>query len=541
MSLTIVVSFPHRRLPFDLMVCVNRLASFTLCLQVTVLSGCAGLPAVPEQAHSRAECASADTLLGRFALQAGLPPGDSGIQSMPQAEYALAARIELMRRAQRSIDLQTYQIGHDGVGRAILKELRDAARRGVRVRLLVDDYYTLGLDRPLLHLAAHDRVQVRLYNPFVYGRDSGGGRFWNLLSDGRRLNHRMHNKMLVIDGAVAVVGGRNLTDEYFMRSKEANFLDIDFLFAGAVVPELGGLFDRYWNHPRVIEIHRVSDDGLSPGQRRAAFDTFAALAPAHEPLSEPDMLGAPPLGQALERGLPNFRVARAQAFADDPAKTFDSTSPRELPQLNSTLAWIESQIGQRRSETLLVSPYFLPDERTRRRLSAEAIDGVRVTVVANSVASSDEPLVAFASHRHRDGLLAAGIRLFEVHPTPSVRTPLTRLAPDGAKLRLHAKMGIFDRRVLGIGSINLDPRSHRINTEIAVLIDSPDLASDMGDALRSWMRTDEVQEVTRSQNGLSFRIRNGELVIETDEEPGLSWWTRLRLRLVYLLVPDELL
>jgi cardiolipin synthase C len=509
-------------LPFDLMVCVNRFASYTLCLLVTVLTGCAGLPSVPEQAHSRAEHSSADTLLGRFALQAGLPPGDSGIQSMPQAEYALAARIELIRRAQRSIDLQTYQIGHDGVGRAILKELRDAARRGVRVRLLVDDFYTLGLDRPLLHLAAHDRVQVRLYNPFVYGRDSGGGRFWNLLSDGRRLNHRMHNKMLVIDGAVAIVGGRNLTDEYFMRSKEGNFLDIDFLFAGAVVPELGSLFDRYWNHPRVIEIQRVSDDGLSPEQRRAAFDAFAALAAAHEPLSEPDMLGAPPLGQALERGLPNFRVARARAFADDPAKTLDSTSPRDRAQPNSTLAWIESQIGQRRSETLLVSPYFLPDERTRRRLSAEA-------------------LVAFASHRHRDGLLAAGIRLFEVHPAPSVRTPLTRLAPDGAKLRLHAKMGIFDRRVLGIGSINLDPRSHRINTELAILIDSYDLASDMGDALRSWMQTDGVQEVARSQNGLSFRIRKGEEVIETDEEPGLGWWTRLRLRLVYLLVPDELL
>ena len=532
-------------------VAAKRFLSFALALLrrralatgllLVALTGCAGLPVVADRPESRALPATADTELGRFAKQAHLQPGESGFHGMPQAEYALDTRVELIRRAQRSIDLQTYQIGNDLVGRTLLKELRDAGRRGVRVRLLVDDFYTLEMDRPLLHLAAQTGVSVRLYNPFVLGRASAPGRFFNLLGDGRRLNHRMHNKMMVVDGAWAVVGGRNLSDEYFMRSQAGNFLDVDFLIAGAVVPDLAALFDRYWNHTRVIEIQRISDDGLSLEERRAAFDEFVASTPPLRPLTDPDMLGVLPLGQALERGLPALRPATASAFADDPYKTFDPLAPRELAQPRTTLAWIESHIGQPRSESLLLSPYFLPDERLRHRLSAAARAGAQITVVTNSVASSDEPLVAFASHRHRDALLSAGVRLFEVRPTPSARSPMTANAPADAKLRLHTKMGVFDRRVLGIGSINLDPRSHRINTELAILIDSPGLANDVADMVHAWTATDELQEVIQSTHGWSFRVRKGKEVIESDEEPGLDGYARLRLGLLHLLVPDELL
>jgi putative cardiolipin synthase len=530
---------------------VNPLAHFVLARLrhralaaawlLAALTGCAGLPAAADRPESRALAASADTELGRFAQKAGLQPAESGFHGLPQAEYALDARIALIRRAQRSIDLQTYQIGNDFVGRTMLRELRDAAQRGVRVRLLVDDFYTLGMDRPLLQLAAHQGIGVRLYNPFVIGRDSATGRFINLLGDGRRLNHRMHNKMLVVDGAWAVVGGRNLSDEYFMRSTAGNFLDVDFLIAGAVVPELAGWFDRYWNHARVVEIERMSDDGLSADARRAAFDAFVATTPPHQPPTEADMLGVRPLGLALARGAPELRPAKAAAFADDPDKTFDPVAPRDQAQPDTTLAWIESRLAQPRSESILLSPYFLPDERMRRRLSAVARDGARIVVLTNGVASSDEPLVAFASHRHRDELLAAGVRLFEVRASASPRSPLSANAPSGGALRLHAKMGVFDRRLLGIGSINLDPRSHRINTELAILIDSPGLASDVAEILDGWMASDEVHEVVRSPQGVSFRVRNGTQVIESDEEPGLDAYTRLRLLFFYLLVPDELL
>ena len=510
-------------------------------LLLVFLAGCAGLPVANDRPESRALAASADTELGRFAQQARLAPGESGFHGLPQAEYALDARIELIRRAERSIDLQTYQIGNDAIGRTILKALRDAARRGVRVRLLVDDFYTLGLDRPLLQLAAFQGVGVRLYNPFVIGRDSAAGRFFNLLGDGARLNHRMHNKMLLVDGAWAVVGGRNLSDEYFMRSQTGNFLDVDFLIAGAVVAQLADLFDRYWNHARVVEIERVSDDGLAPAARRAAFDAFVAPVPARPPLTEPDMLGVAPFGLTLQRGTPALRPARGSAYADDPDKTFDPAAPRDEAQRNSTLAWVETQVGQPGREALLLSPYFLPDERLRRRLVAAAAAGARITVVSNGVASSDEPLVAYASHRHRDELLAAGVRLFEVRPAPASRSPLTANAPTGSKLRLHAKLGVFDRRVLGIGSINLDPRSHLINTELAILIDSPGLAGDVADILDGWIASDELHEVLRSPRGWSFRTRQGNEVVETDEEPGLDPSTRLRLFFFYLLVPDELL
>ncbi|MEN9629274.1 MAG: hypothetical protein RJA10_2501 [Pseudomonadota bacterium] len=519
---------------------LSRLTALAAIALLAALTGCAGLPPGPEREVTQSARRAADTVLGGHAQRVALDAGESGFQGLPQAEYALDARVELIRRAQRAIDLQTYQIAPDGVGRTMLKELRDAARRGVRVRLLVDDFYTLGLDAALLQLAAHDGVSVRLYNPFVYGRDSASGRFWNLLTDGRRLNHRMHNKLLLVDGAMAIVGGRNLTDDYFSRSAAGNFLDFDFLIVGAIVPELGDMFDRYWNHRRVVDIRRLSDDGRSAEQRRAAFDAFAALAPPYRPPGARDMLGFLPLGQALAAGEARFRAARARAFADDPDKTFDPAAPRDLVQPNTTLAWIESQT-EPKQEAIVISPYFLPDQRVRQRLTEAARLGVRITVLSNSVASSDEPLVAFASHSGRTELLAAGVRLKEVMPHPVMHTPFTLNMPPGAAVRLHAKMGIFDRRTVGVGSINLDPRSHRINTEMAMMVDSPELAGEMAQALLAWMQTDGVHEVVRGESGWRFRTRHGDRVVETDQEPGLDWWTRLRLRLVYMLVPDELL
>ena len=516
----------------------HRLACWIVVV-AALLAGCAGMPAVDGRPISHAEQASTQTSLGRFAQRIDLPAGQSGFWSLPQAEFALDARIELIRRAERAVDLQTYQIGNDGVGRAILKELRDAARRGVRVRLLVDDFNTLGLDRALLQLAAHDHVEVRLFNPFVFGRDSAAGRVWNLLTDLSRLNHRMHNKLFVVDGALAIAGGRNLTDAYFMLGTDDDFIDFEFLIAGALVPQLGDLFDRYWNHPRVIDIRRLSDDGLSGEQLQADFETLVATAPPHRQPTGADLLGVPAIGMALDGGPTRFRAASAQVYADDPSKTIDPQGPSDSPQPQSTLAWVEPRALQVMSESILISPYFLPERRVRQHMRQAAGRGVSIKIVSNGVAASDEPVVALAAQRHRDELLKAGVRLFEVNPTPATRTPLTEGAPPGAKIRLHAKMGIFDRKTLAFGSINLDPRSHRINTEIAITIESPALAADIANAIEAWLQTDGVYEVTPSTQGVQWRVGNGAQHKQLDDEPGTGWWTRLRLGLLYLLVPDE--
>ena len=187
----------------------------------------------------------------------GAADGLSAVRPLPQANFALDARLELIRRAQASLDVQTYQLGNDKTGRLILRELRDAARRGVRVRLLLDDFYTAGLDPLLLALAAEPKAQVRLFNPFANGREHMATRWLDFFTDFRRLNHRMHNKLFIADGAIAIAGGRNLADEYFLRSELANFIDFELLMAGPVVPESARIFDSYWNSDVVYPLQRV--------------------------------------------------------------------------------------------------------------------------------------------------------------------------------------------------------------------------------------------------------------------------------------------
>ena len=212
-----------------------------------MFAGCAGLPRDVQRPPSQAIAASADTDLGRIALASAPDRTRSGFRLLSWSAQSLAARIELIRRAQVSLDVQYYVIHDDETGRHLLRALRDAAERGVRVRLLVDDLYTAGTDPLLLGLAAYPNVEVRLFNPFPMGRDSLSARLTLSLFDLGRVNHRMHNKLLVADGAMAVAGGRNIGNEYFMVSGLANYIDLDAFAVGPIVAKLAALFDQYWN------------------------------------------------------------------------------------------------------------------------------------------------------------------------------------------------------------------------------------------------------------------------------------------------------
>ena len=224
------------------------LASIAIALLVT---GCAGLPAIVERPPSFAMADTADTPLGRMAVKGAPDAQLSGFRLLPMPAYSMHARLELARRAQRSIDVQYYLVQNDETGRYLLRTLRDAAERGVRVRVLIDDLYTAGADELLAGLGAHPNVEVRLFNPFPAGRDRLGTRLAASIFDFDRIHRRMHNKLFVADNAMAVVGGRNIANEYFLRDAGSNFIDIDTLVTGAVVPRLSSLFDVYWNSPYV--------------------------------------------------------------------------------------------------------------------------------------------------------------------------------------------------------------------------------------------------------------------------------------------------
>ena len=215
-----------------------------------LLSGCAALPEGVQRVQSQAFTDAADTPLARLASAS--TPDDmrhlSGLRLMPSGPEALATRIALARRAHKSLDVQYYVVAGDASGRQFMRELRDAARRGVRVRLLLDDLQATGMDELLLGLAAHPNVQVRLFNPLPVRGGAMPTRLLLSLHEFDRINRRMHNKLFIADQRFAVTGGRNIGDEYFMRDPHANFFDMDVLVAGAVLPELGAHFDAFWNH-----------------------------------------------------------------------------------------------------------------------------------------------------------------------------------------------------------------------------------------------------------------------------------------------------
>src|SRR5262245_15272932 len=252
---------------------------------VVVLSGCASLPGDVQRPHSEAAADVASTPLARLA--AASTPDDkrhlSGLQLMPHGPEALAARLALVRRAQKSLDVQYYVVAPDASGRQFLRELRDAATRGVRVRLLIDDLHAGQLDELLLGLAAHDNVEVRLFNPLPVRGSAFETRLLLSLHQFDRVNRRMHNKLLVADNSIAVTGGRNIANEYFMRSTAANFIDMDVLSVGPAVRGLSEVFDRYWNSELSYPIDALLRPLPSRDEAQASFAEWVAGASVVEP------------------------------------------------------------------------------------------------------------------------------------------------------------------------------------------------------------------------------------------------------------------
>ena len=243
-----------------------------VALLAVVLAACGALPERVDEQQSHALPQSRDSPLSRIAQESAPSASLTGFRLMPLASYSLDARIELVRRARHSLDIQYYLIQNDRSGRLLTRSVRDAALRGVRVRLLVDDLNTVGGDSMFHGLAAFPNVEVRLFNPFCCARQSVASRFAASMADFRRLNHRMHNKLLIADGAIAVMGGRNIADEYFARSAKNNFVDMDVLVVGAVVPQLAAIFDAYWNSRQAYPVDIVLGELPDANEARKNFD-----------------------------------------------------------------------------------------------------------------------------------------------------------------------------------------------------------------------------------------------------------------------------
>ena len=292
-----------------------------LMLLVAALGG-QGCATLPERAATPASFAISDfdsTFLGTLAKQS-LPPESrlSGFELMPVADAAYAARIELCQKAERTLDLQYYLLQGDNTGKFLMRAARDAALRGVRVRILIDDYYTAGEDPLLASLGATPNLEIRIFNPFPAWRSSSTGRFIAAGADFGRVDHRMHNKLLVADNAMAVAGGRNIADEHFMRAAENNFVDMDVLAAGPVVQELSSIFDRYWNSQYVYPLYAIVSAPVSDAAARRAFEalTADAVPPTETVPPRPELIQFTAVARDIQARHLHLTAAEATAFAD---------------------------------------------------------------------------------------------------------------------------------------------------------------------------------------------------------------------------------
>ncbi len=516
-----------------------------LATLLLVLGGCTTLPQVDRQAiASEAIPISTATTLGRIASSYRPAPDHSGFRLMPLGKFSLDTRVQLARRAEVSLDVQYYHWELDGTGRWLLRALRDAADRGVRVRLLIDDFYTHGEDEMFLAFAAHKNVEVRLFNPFCCLRDRGQAtRFLASVGDWKRVNHRMHNKLFIADGAMAVIGGRNVADEYFLRSTTGeNFIDVDAFTVGFILGPLQGLFDRYWNADAVYPIHSIARSELSPEALRQRFEqaTGPNETPPPDPLPSTDILGYGPIAEDLDDGRLGLHWGYAYAFADHPDKPFDGEAGGELLDTSVTYNVFEA-MRKAQKELVVSSPYLVPGKDGMELLKELRDRGVKVTAMTNSLGSTDEPIVHIGYRKYREPMLELGVDLYEISGSRVKKNRRENLF--GASLgRLHAKLAVVDRRLLFVGSMNLDPRSATINTELGAVIDSPELARELIriidiDRLQSAYRV----RLAASGVGCEWLSMDDDKEVVILEEPDSTFWQRLKSYLLLPFVPESLL
>ncbi|QIQ88136.1 MAG: phospholipase D family protein [Erythrobacter sp.] len=393
----------------------------------------------------------------------------SAIQPLREGKIAFAARLMLIDRAERSIDVQYYIWHRDLTGLLTLERLRAAADRGVAVRLLLDDLGVSDLDAILAELNAHPNIEVRLYNPF--------GLRWplavNYLFDFVRLNRRMHNKAMTFDRAVTITGGRNIGDEYFDTGDEPAFVDLDAIAAGEAAEAVADDFAAYWASRSAFRLERVV-----PGERRqqGALDrALAQVCDTEEYREYSRAFESDPAIRAISEGELRLEPARTQLVSDVPDKTLGSVLAGHL--LVGKLADLLDEVEQSFD---LVSPYFVPGRRGTAEFLRLAGRGVRVRVLTNSLAAFDVPLVHAGYRKYRRRLLEGGIELYELKARsspPARRSDAGTMGSSGSSL--HAKTFAADGRTVFIGSFNFDPRSVWLNTEMGLVIESERIAREI--------------------------------------------------------------
>ena len=496
----------------------NLLHRPCLVIVFAFLCGCATVDFEYPKPESRAPTDTSDTYFGKqIEGLAEARPGMSGFFPMADGIDALSARLLLAERAERSIDAQYYLIKNDIVGHAFIHVLLRAADRGVRVRLLLDDIFTSGYDAGMVGLDSHPNFEIRIFNPFA----RRSARFMDGVTSFSRINRRMHNKSFTVDNQITIIGGRNIADEYFGAREDAKFGDLDVIGIGPVVNDVSNMFDSYWNHERAAPLPAFADMPDDPAAelervrheleaaRRRITNSKYALAVNDQVLEYVETDDSP------------FVWAPYTLAVDSPDKAFKSKA--------ATAASIKTPLRESllsaKSEAIIISPYFVPRKTGIEVISELQRGGVEVIIITNSLAANNQSSVHGGYAPSRKPLLRSGVKIFEVRPDADV-SGSELVAASGAKATLHTKAFIIDRRELFIGSFNFDPRSANINTELGVIIRSPEMAEQSAETLLAAL-AEQTYEVFLNENGkLRWRgLEDGQEVI-LDKEPQTTWSQR---------------
>jgi putative cardiolipin synthase len=519
-----------------------------LCASTALMTGCATRP--PATAFDRpvthALPSSTPTALGTaLAPLEAAHPGQSGFRILSSGTEALQMRIALARSATKTLDMQYYIADEDNTGKLLLGAALYAADHGVRVRMLVDDLNFKDIDDVMAGLNSHPNIEIRVFNPYGSSHRSVFERTTDLVTKIDQFTRRMHNKAMIADNQLAIVGGRNVGDEYFSASPTLQFRDIDVLAAGPISADVSASFDEYWNSSGAYPLRALNHQRFSQQDLDTTRDALRAHWRSDADPYNAKPINATPLDVQISKEELELTWAPAEFKADTPGKIDQPSRDYVSPPLQRLVELTH----EAQQEFLVVSPYFVPHDAGVKSLAELTQRGVRVAVLTNSLAATDAVAVQAGYSPYRVPLLQQGVELYEFKPYQN--TPAT-VTGSRSRASLHAKTYVIDRKILVIGSMNLDPRSANLNTELALVIHSPVLAGQVASLIDRAISPEVSYRVTLATPAQLAQLRyigapqsqlewtdneNGELrIYNFDPQAGLY---RNFLTGIFLLLPVQ--
>lgn len=491
---------------------------------LAALAACGSLPDNVSRPVSHAYTDTDDTWLGRASSAYRQDhEGQSGLHLLTNGSDAFVARVALAEMAERSIDAQYYFLRNDLVSRLFIEQLLRAADRGVRVRLLIDDMELDTQELALLAADNHPNMEVRSFNPFARNMN----RAVQFLTRLGRADRRMHNKSFIVDNKFAILGGRNIGDEYFSADPQFSLIDLDAIAVGPVVERVSSAFDLFWNDELAYPVTSLAEEKRTEAQMK---EDRANLSRFVQEQSDSDYLLAlrnSELETALTTNSVKFYWGDAEVFYDPPEKLIAGGEKSEQSLTEQLSTYIEPLS----EELIIFSPYFIPGEDGVHELRALTENGVRVRVLTNSLASNDVAAVYAGFLKYRRDLLSAGVELYEMDKAqPTDEMEERSWLSGSSKITFHGKSFVYDRKAMFIGSLNLDPRSMHYNTEIGIVLHSEEMAVHTAEVFEDWIgeRSFRLQLVSNEDGELVTRwhgYEDGEPLVY-DYEPRTSMWQR---------------